>query len=233
MYRHTRTTGGQHAPRFSQVVAVRVPPPACAVERVEERRVLERKGGALVVEHEAASSSSRSSRPSVLAVAGASIVTTTLYHRRRRPVNAAMAEALTETRWLTPHHRQQLAEGRLRLPDQGNHFGYDGHPAVLVSTPDGFGSPAAWIDRDMAELIWRLNRMDVGTLECCQGGGYDVWSGRESAYIAFADRHGCDLFLALAGDALRGEQVEGRLRERCVRFPHSQVRPITRAVRNA
>lgn len=148
-----------------------------------------------------------------------------LLGRRYRLPRGITADDLDLT-WLFPSHRVQLLAGKLRVPDQANHFGYGGHPATLVSVPDGFGSPVAWIDTEMAELIWRLNHYhDADTLECCQGGG------GERAYIAFPAPAQCNRFLALAGDALRGEQVEGRIRERCVRFPHSQVRRITRAVR--
>ena len=152
-------------------------------------------------------------------------------YRRRRPVNAAMAEALTETRWLTPFHRQRLAEGRLSLPSQANHFGHGGHPAVLVSVPQYLDrSPCAWIDREMAELIWLLNhRHDVDTIECCKGEpGYG-----ERAYVAFPSRGDCNRFLALTGDTLRSHAVEGVWFQRCVRFDTARIKQVTRAVRNA
>jgi hypothetical protein len=157
---------------------------------------------------------------------------TVLTSRRHRLPKGVTVDDL-DLRWLIPRHRDQLAAGKLRVPDQANHF-RDGHPATLVSVPDGFGCPVAWIDVEIAELIWRLNRVGVDTLECCQGGGYDVWGGRGSAYIAFPGPTQCNRFLALAEDALRGEEVERSYgRSRVVRFPHSQVRRITRTVRNA
>jgi hypothetical protein len=140
-----------------------------------------------------------------------------------------MADALEETRWLTPRHRQQLAEGKLRLPDQANHFGYGGHPAVLMSVSDGFG-PVAWIDRGMAELIWRLNYVHgIATEECCQGHpGYD-----RDAYIAFCTKRGYERFIGLAGGHVGTVEVERGLRVRVVRFSPAKVVRVTRVVRNA
>jgi len=130
-----------------------------------------------------------------------------------------------DLRWVNHAHRRQLEAGRLKLP----HDTQRGHPKVLVSVPEHLGdSWLAWIDRDMAELIWRLNHQhDVETLECCQG------DAGQPAYLAFPNGRHRDRFLALAGDALRGEQhYHGGLRVRCVEFPHNQVQRVTKAVRN-
>jgi hypothetical protein len=137
-----------------------------------------------------------------------------------------------DLRWLGPRHHQRLAEGRLKLPDVANHFDRGGHDAALVSVPDDVcGTEVAWVDRDIAELVWLLNHEHgVTTLEACQGGpggpdGPEGW-----AYLAIRGRRNTNRFLALAGDALRGETVERWFRVSVVRFPHEQVPGITREV---
>ena len=152
---------------------------------------------------------------------------TALLSRRYRLPRGVTVDDL-DLRWLSARHRDQLMANKLRVPDQANHFGYGGHPATLVSVPDGFGSPVAWIDQGMAELIWRLNRhYDIATVECCQGGG------GETAYVAFASKRDVPRFQALAGGALRGEEVARAAIQAAVYFPASQLRAVTRSVRNA
>jgi hypothetical protein len=146
-----------------------------------------------------------------------------------------MAEALREDRWLISRHRHMLEAGKLRLPDQGNHFEHGGHPVVLMSVPEPIvGTEVAWVDVEIAELVWLLNiRYGLTTIESCQGyEDYDDdpyyvgWS-----YLAFKRRRDCTKFLALAGDSLRGERRYGWGRD--VRFGHSQLARITRAVDSA
>ena len=144
-------------------------------------------------------------------------------------MNAAMVEALHDTRWLGLRHRSLLMADLLDLPDQGNHFGYGGHPAVLMSIPDEIcGTETAWIDIEIAELVWLLNKhYGLTTIEACQGNPGDENGVYDWAFLAFERRRYCQEFMALAGDALRGE-----LREhwgRNIRFPYSQLAGITRA----
>jgi hypothetical protein len=163
-------------------------------------------------------------------------------------MNPAMAEALQDTRWLLRSHRQMLAAGALRLPHRGNHFGDGGHPAVLMSIPDEIcGFEVAWIDFEIAKLVWLLNlRHGLTTIESCQGtlsstnGGvrassdstliYTVYydDPYDEAYLAFKRRRDCTKFLALAGDSLRGEQRYYWGRD--VRFGHSLLARITQTV---
>jgi hypothetical protein len=148
-------------------------------------------------------------------------------------MNQTMAEALREDRWLISRHRHMLEAGKLRLPDQGNHFERGGHPVVLMSVPDVIvGTEVAWVDIEIAELVWLLNiRYGLRTIESCQG--YDVYDDDpyDGPYLAFKRRRDCTKFLALAGDSLRGEQRYYWGRD--VRFGHSQLARVTRAVDEA
>jgi len=138
-----------------------------------------------------------------------------------------MAEALLDTRWLTLRHRELLAVGKLKLPGKDNHFEYGGHPVALVSTPDErWGAPVSWIDVEIAELVWLLNiRHGLRTIESCQG------EEGQGTYLAFQRRRDCDRFLALAGDALRGESRSRWGRD--VWFGHLQLARVTRAIDEA
>jgi hypothetical protein len=142
-------------------------------------------------------------------------------------MNQTVTDALHDTRWLIEQHRDLLEAGKLKLPGKDNHFEYGGHSVALVSVPDErWSTKVSWIDVEIAELVWLLNRRyGLTTIESCQG---DPGQG---TYLAFKRRRHADGFLALAGDSLRGESRTCWGRD--VWFGHLQLARVTRAVESA
>jgi hypothetical protein len=139
--------------------------------------------------------------------------------------------------WLTSDHQDLLRAGQLKMPSGGGH---GEHPAVLVSTPDGFGSPVAWVDVEIAELVWLLNcGHGIRTIESCQGD----WEHYPEAYLAFRSRRECSRFLDLVGEILPMGGYERYDWGRCVSFDRyasgappedrNRLASITTAVRKA
>lgn len=87
---------------------------------------------------------------------------------------------LAERTWLAPAHRAALDAGTLDLPDRVND-----HPSVLVSIPyRAAGTHVAWVDRDVAEVVFHSARLGVPTVESCEAAdpGYG-WRGGPTLFF--------------------------------------------------
>lgn len=91
--------------------------------------------------------------------------------------------------WLNPWHALKLSAAELWLPPAWNEF----HDAVLVSTrltPDG--GEVAWVDRDIAEIVYLANQLLAAPpVFSCEGGpvgaglDVDLQRGDERAWLNF------------------------------------------------